>query len=150
MDVSALGVTTAITRTGGWQRVGRAGRVVDVSAVPAAPDVLAPDVEVLPLPDVAERLGYPVTRVHQLIRDGHLLALRRDGVLGVPEAFLTDTAVVKGLGGTITLLRDNGYEEDEILSWLFAPDETLPGTPIDNLRGDRGREVKRRAQAMGI
>lgn len=121
-----------------------------MSAVPAAPDVLAPDVEVMPLPDVAERLGYAVTRVHQLIRDGHLLALRRDGVLGVPEAFLTDTAVVKGLGGTITLLRDNGYEEEEILSWLFAADDTLPGTPIEALRGDRGREVKRRAQAMGI
>ncbi|MDR7303108.1 Rv2175c family DNA-binding protein [Haloactinomyces albus] len=120
-----------------------------MSAVPAAPDVLAPDVEVIPLPDVAERLGHAVTRVHQLIRDGHLLAVRREGVLGVPSPFLTDTAIVKGLGGTITLLRDNGYGEDEILQWLFTADDTLPGTPIDALRGDRGREVKRRAQAMG-
>ncbi|WP_190817424.1 Rv2175c family DNA-binding protein [Saccharopolyspora pogona] len=121
-----------------------------MSAIPATPDVLAPDVEVVPLPDVAERLGQPVTRVHQLIRDGHLLALRRNGVLGVPTAFLTDTEVVKGLAGTITLLRDNGYREDEILRWLFTPDDSLPGTPIDALRGDRGREVKRRAQAMGF
>ncbi|WP_218956399.1 Rv2175c family DNA-binding protein [Halopolyspora algeriensis] len=121
-----------------------------MSAVPAAPDVLAPDVEVVPLPDVAERLGVPVTRIHQLIRDGHLLAVRREGVLVVPSSFLTDTAIVKGLGGTITLLRDNGYTEDEILRWLFTADDTLPGTPIDALRGDRGREVKRRAQAMGF
>ncbi|WP_370591137.1 Rv2175c family DNA-binding protein [Saccharopolyspora montiporae] len=121
-----------------------------MSAIPAAPDVLAPDVEVVPLPDVAERFGQPVTRVHQMIRDGHLIALRREGVLGVPTAFLTDTAVVKGLPGTITLLRDAGYQEDEILRWLFTADDTLPGTPIDNLRGDRGREVKRRAQAMGF
>ncbi|QUH01253.1 DNA-binding protein [Saccharopolyspora erythraea] len=121
-----------------------------VSAIPAAPDVLAPDVEVIPLPDVAERLGQPVTRVHQLIRDGHLLAVRRDGVLGVPTVFLAGDAVVKGLGGTITLLRDNGYNADEILRWLFTADDTLPGTPIDALRGDRGREVKRRAQAMGF
>ncbi len=106
--------------------------------------------EVLPLPDVAERLGQAVTRVHQLIRDGHLLAVRRKGVLGVPSPFLTDTAVVKGLGGTITLLRDNGYNEDEILQWLFTEDDTLPGSPIEALRGDRGREVKRRAQAMGF
>ncbi len=122
----------------------------DVSAIPAAPDVLAPDVEVIPLADVAERLGLPETRVHQMIRNGHLLAMRREGVLGVPTVFLTETAVVKGLGGTITLLRDNGYNEDEILRWLFAADDTLPGTPIDALRGDRGREVKRRAQAMGF
>ena len=128
----------------------RCGIVCGVSAIPAAPDVLAPDVEMVPLPDVAERLGQPVTRVHQMIRDGHLLAMRREGVLGVPADFLTDTAIVKGLGGTITLLRDNGYNEDEILTWLFAADDSLPGTPIEALRGDRGREVKRRAQAMGF
>lgn len=130
--------------------MGRCGIVSGVSAIPAAPDVLAPDVEMTPLPDVAERLGLVVTRVHQLIRDGHLLAMRRDGILVVPAAFLTETAVVKGLGGTITLLRDNGYNEDEILTWLFTPDDSLPGTPIEALRGDRGREVKRRAQAMGF
>lgn len=131
-------------------RGGGCGIVCDVSAIPAAPDVLAPEVEVMPLPDVAERLGLPVTRVHQLIRDGHLLAVRREGVLSVPSVFLAEAAVVKGLGGTITLLRDNGYNEDEILRWLFAADESLPGTPIEALRGDRGREVKRRAQAMGF
>lgn len=120
-----------------------------VSAIPAAPDVLGSDVEVLPLPDVAERLGLPVTRVHQMLRDGHLLAVRRGDVLSVPADFLTADAVVKGLSGTITVLRDNGFGEDEILEWLFAVDETLPGSPIEALRGDRGREVKRRAQAMG-
>ena len=102
-------------------------------------------VEVLPLPDVAERMGLPVTRVHQLIRDGHLLAVRRDDVVGVPTDFLAESAVVKGLSGTVTLLRDNGYDEDEILQWLFTADDTLPGTPLEALRGDRGREVKRRA-----
>lgn len=121
----------------------------DVSAIPAAPDVLDSAVEVLPLPDVAERLDLPVTRVHQMIRDGHLLAVRRDDVLSVPADFFTEDAVVKGLSGTITLLRDNGFDEDEILRWLFAADDTLPGSPVEALRGDRGREVKRRAQAMG-
>lgn len=119
-------------------------------AIPAAPDVLAPDVEVVPLTAVAEKLGRSVTRVHQLIRDGHLLALRRNKELGVPSAFFVEDEIVKGLPGTITLLRDAGYHEDEILRWLFTPDDTLPGTPIDALRGDRGREVKRRAKAMGF
>jgi hypothetical protein len=128
----------------------RYGIVEDVSAIPAAPDVLAPDVEVIPLSDVAKQLGQPVTRVHQLIRDGHLLAVRRDGELSVPAVFLVGNGIVKGLPGTITLLHDNGYNEDEILRWLFTADDSLPGTPIDALRGDRGREVKRRAQAMGF
>lgn len=121
-----------------------------VSAIPAAQDVLAPDVELTPLPEVARRLDRSVTRVHQLIRDGHLLAIRRDGELGIPTAFFAETDIVKGLPGTITLLFDSGYHPDEILRWLFTADDTLPGTPIDALRGDRGREVKRRAQAMGF
>ncbi|WP_073482048.1 Rv2175c family DNA-binding protein [Streptoalloteichus hindustanus] len=121
-----------------------------MSAIPVAPDVLGPEVAVLPLPDVAERLGLSISRVHQLVRDGHLLAFRRDGVLVVPEDFLGAEGVVKGLAGTITLLRDSGYREDEILRWLFGEDSTLPGTPINALRSDRGREVKRRAQAMGF
>ena len=124
--------------------------VTAVSAIPVAADVLSPDLEVLPLPDVAEQLGVPITRVHQMLRDGQLLACRRQGILIVPALFLTGDAVVKGLSGTITVLKDSGYAEDEILSWLFTPDDTLPGTPIEALRGDRGREVKRRAQASAF
>ncbi|XVV05594.1 Rv2175c family DNA-binding protein [Actinosynnema sp. CA-248983] len=121
-----------------------------MSAIPAAADVLAPDLEVLDLSQVAERLGLPINRVHQLLRDGQMLAERRNGVLVVPAAFLAAGGVVKGLPGTITVLRDSGYSTDEILRWLFTEDETLPGTPIEALRGDRGREIKRRAQAMGF
>ncbi|WP_245983951.1 MULTISPECIES: Rv2175c family DNA-binding protein [Lentzea] len=121
-----------------------------MSAIPAAADVLAADLEVLPLPEVADRMGLPVTRVHQMLRDGQLLAERRAGVLVVPEAFIAAGGVVKGLTGTITVLRDQNFSTDEILRWLFTEDESLPGTPIEALRGDRGREVKRRAQAMGF
>ncbi len=124
--------------------------VTAVSDIPIAPDVLDPEVAVLPLPDVAARLGLPVTRVHQLLRDGQLLGMRRDGVLVVPADFLSGAAVVKGLPGAITLLRDAGYSAEEILRWLFTAEDSLPGTPIDALRSDRGREVKRRAQAMGF
>jgi hypothetical protein len=124
--------------------------VTVVSAIPAAVDVLAPELEVLSLPEVADRLGLPVTRVHQLLRDGQLLAERRDGVLVVPAHFLAAGGVVKGLSGTITVLRDSGFSTDEILRWLFTEDDSLPGSPIEALRGDRGREVKRRAQALAF
>jgi hypothetical protein len=121
-----------------------------VSERPVAPSVMADDVKSLPIPDVAQRLGIPVSRVQQLVRDGHLLAVRRDGVLTIPEDFLSGTAVVKGLAGTVTVLRDGGYADEEILRWLFAEDPSLPGTPIGALRSNRGREVKRRAQAMAL
>jgi hypothetical protein len=123
-----------------------------VSAIPSADDVLGPEVGVLPLPDVADRLGLPVTKVRQALRDGQLLAVRRAGVLSVPALFLTDDGeVVKGLPGTITVLADAGFSPDDMLRWLFEPDETLPGgTPIDALRATGGREVKRRAQALAF
>src|SRR5262249_48777403 len=99
---------------------------------------------------VADRLGLPVTRVHQMLRDGQLLGMRRDGTVVVPAEFLSGPAIVKGLTGTITLLRDASYTPEEILRWLFTAEDSLPGTPIGALRSDRGREVKRRAQAMGF
>jgi hypothetical protein len=124
---------------------------MDVSATSSANDVLDPAVEVLPLPDVAERLGLPVTKVRQALRDGQLLAVRRDRVLCVPADFLTDDgAIVKGLPGTINVLADAGFEPDEMVRWLFTPDDTLPGRPIDQLRSTGGREVKRRAQALAL
>lgn len=121
-----------------------------MSAIPVADDVLDPELGVVPLPDVAERLGLAVTRVQQLLRDGQLIAVRRDGVLLVPEAFLCPDGVVKGLPGTVTVLSDSGFTPTEMLRWLFTEDDSLPGAPIDALRGNRGREVKRRAQALAL
>jgi len=50
----------------------------------------------------------------------------------------------------LTLLQDAGYSDDEALTWLFTPEESLPGAPVDALRENRGTEVKRRAQALGF
>lgn len=104
----------------------------------------------LTVPDVAAALDIPVTRVHQLLRDGALLAGRVDGVLKIPADFLSDGVIVKGLTGTITLLRDAGYDDEAALRWLYRPDDSLPGTPVQALVENRGTEVKRRAQASAF
>ena len=107
--------------------------------------------EWLTLPDAADQLGIPLGRVKQLLRDRKLLAVKRpEGTLAVPAAFLDGKQVVKGLGGTLTLLFDCGFDEPDALRWLFTADETLPGTPIDALVEHRGTEVNRRAQAMAF
>lgn len=123
-----------------------------MSAIPFADDVLGSEVDVLSLPEVADRLGLPVSKVRQALRDGQLLAVRRAGQPSVPEPFLTsDGQIVKGLPGTITVLADAGFSPDDMLRWLFEPDDTLPGgTPIEALRATGGREVKRRAQALAF
>ncbi len=113
--------------------------------------LLSEDVATLPVAEVAQILDQPVSRVHQLVRDGQLLSFRRDADVVVPADFLTaDGEVVKGLPGTITVLRDGGYSDPNILRWLFAEDASLPGTPIASLQAGRHREVKRRAQAMAF
>lgn len=114
------------------------------------------------LPRVAELLRVPVTRVHQQLRDGHLLAVRRDGTaVVVPQAFFTDDGhVVKSLPGLLAVMRDGGYRDTEILRWLFTPDDSLTVTrdgareqitnarPVDALHSHQAREVVRRAQAL--
>jgi hypothetical protein len=113
--------------------------------------VLPPDVVVVSLADAAKRLEAPESKVRQLLRDGHLIAIRRDKELLVPEQFLTDSGLVKGLAGTLTVLSDAGFEPTEMLNWLFTADESLPGTtPINALRTNHGAEVKRRAQALAF
>jgi uncharacterized protein len=110
----------------------------------------APDLELIAVPEAAHALGVPPKRISQWIRDGVLLAVRDvEGERCVPAAFIVQGAVVKGLPGVVTLLRDAGYEDDEIVTWLFRADESLPGTPIQALRDNRGTEVKRRAQVAG-
>jgi hypothetical protein len=106
--------------------------------------------ELLSVPDVAEALGVPVTKVRQMIRDHRLLGVRADGVLQVPAEFISDGAVLKGLPGLLTVLTDQGYDEQECLRWLYEEDPSLPGTPVQALRENRGTEVKRRAQALGF
>jgi hypothetical protein len=107
--------------------------------------------EWLSLPEVATRLDLPVSRVKQLLRDRKLVAVvRPSGDRAVPAAFLDGGQIVKGLSGTLTVLFDCGFGDDEALRWLFTADETLPGTPIEALYAHRGTEVNRRAQALAF
>jgi Rv2175c C-terminal domain of unknown function len=111
---------------------------------------LTGDVATMPAAEAALQLSVPVSRIHQLVRDGQLLSFRRGGEVLVPADFLDGSVVIKGLSGTITVLRDGGYSDADILRWLFAEEDSLPGTPIASLRAGRHREVKRRAQAMAF
>ncbi|HEY4632215.1 MAG TPA: Rv2175c family DNA-binding protein, partial [Blastococcus sp.] len=45
---------------------------------------------------------------------------------------------------------DGGFSDEEAFEWLFRVDESLPGTPVEALRGDRHTEVTRRAQALAL
>ena len=132
-----------------------------MSSIPAADDVLDPTEDVYDLPTVADMLGVPVTKVHQQLREGNLIGVRRDGTVVVPKVFFDASGhVVKSLPGLLVVLRDGGYPDTEIVRWLFTPDPSLTirrdgmtdrqttARPVDALHSHQAREVVRRAQAM--
>lgn len=100
----------------------------------------------------AQALGVSVSKVRQYIKEHQLAAAVPAEGAGqqVPAALIMDGGIVKGVPGLLTVLHDGGYDDREILRWLFTEDDTLPGRPIDALRENRGSEVKRRAQAMAF
>lgn len=100
----------------------------------------------------SDALHVSVSKVRQLIREHHLAAsvpVPGEGQK-IPAELLQDGLIVKGLPGLLTVLHDGGYDDVEVLTWLFTADDSLPGRPIDALRENRGSEVKRRAQAMSL
>lgn len=102
------------------------------------------------IPDIAQALDLKVTRVHNLISDGTLIALRdpETNVRKVPTLFLNGSRVLESLKGTLVVLKDSGFSDEEAIVWLYTEDESLPGRPIDALIDGRKTEIRRRAQAL--
>lgn len=111
--------------------------------------------EWLAVPDVAERLGVRLADVRRMIEEGELLAVRvgeRRAPM-VPAAFFDEEGPLAALRGTFTVLRDARMSDAEVLAWLFARDETLPGgatTPVEAIRAGFKTEVRRRAMEEGL
>ncbi|GAA4040817.1 MULTISPECIES: Rv2175c family DNA-binding protein [Arthrobacter] len=104
----------------------------------------------LPLPDVAELLNVSITKVHGLLDERAVVAVRvgERNIRSIPALFIQDGHVVDSLKGTIAVLGDAGYTDEELIAWLFTPDESLRGRPVDALREGRKTEIRRRAQSL--
>lgn len=108
------------------------------------------NVQWLTFPDLAERLGIRVSQIRRLIEDRALLARRVDGVWQVPDAFVVGSEVLGELRGTLVVLGDAGYTDDEAMQWLLSVNDSLGVSPTDALRAGRKAEVRRVAQALGF
>ena len=110
----------------------------------------APETRWLTIPDLVETLGLGVSKVRRLIEDRALLASRIDGVWQVPELFLRNGEPLPELRGTLIVLSDSGFSDEEAMNWLLGPEESLGTSPIEALRAGRKAEVRRIAQALGF
>lgn len=140
----------------GWQT---GGVTENASSQPDTDPGAEPDLETLvgewlTVPDIAERLGVPLSQVRQMITDREVLSSRigERHVIAVPAKFFDDEGARPDLKGTFTVLADGGMRDDEIMRWLFTPDDSLPvdGAPIDALRAGHKTEIRRRAQALAF
>lgn len=104
--------------------------------------------EWLTIPDLVDQLGLGVSRVRRLIEDRHLAAKRIDGVIKVPALFLRDGEPLPELRGTLVVLSDAGFDDDEAVDWMIEEEESLGTSPIEALRSGRKAEVRRVAQAL--
>src|ERR1700712_5116458 len=100
----------------------------------------------------AEQLDITVGKERTLIREHQLAAAVPAPGAGqqVPAELIMDGEIVKGVPGLLTTLSDGGWDDIEMLTWMFTADDSLPGRPIDALRENRGSEAKRRAQALAL
>ncbi|ADG79268.1 Rv2175c family DNA-binding protein [Tsukamurella paurometabola] len=126
-----------------------------MSSIPYVSDALLPDgTATFSVASVAQGLGVSASKVLQLVRDHQLLAVRRGGDIHIPQLFFGEIdgrfSIAKHFTGLIQVLRDGGFEDDEIMRWLFAPFDDLDGAPAELLHTDSAREVIRRAQSMAF
>ncbi len=102
----------------------------------------------LTLPDLIEVLGEPLGRVRRLLDDRALVGSKRTGVFAVPALFIIDGAPLSSLRGTVIVLQDAGFSDDELIDWLLSEEESIGLTPIEALRRGRKSEVRRVAQTL--
>ncbi|WP_062295409.1 Rv2175c family DNA-binding protein [Demequina maris] len=108
----------------------------------------------LTVPDFADRLGITPSAVREMLREGHLFAVRRGErqTLQIPADVIVEgdagPEVLATLRGTLTLLHDVGMDDAECGDWLLAEEEELGMTPLEALRQGRRAHVRRVAQSL--
>ena len=113
----------------------------------AAPRI---ETEWLTLAELTEVLGEPLGRVRRLLDELQLVGSRRDGALqGARRLHRRRRAASASLRGTLFVLHDAGFTDDEAIDWLLTSEESIGIPPIEALRAGRKSEVRRVAQALG-
>ncbi|GAB2480421.1 Rv2175c family DNA-binding protein [Promicromonospora xylanilytica] len=111
--------------------------------------------EWLTLPDLAEALDIEVGKARGLVRDQHVVGIKRGErtTFQVPARFVLPEVdgrpgVIPTLRGTVMVLSDAGFSEEEILEWLFTPNDELGEKPVDALINGKRAAVRRVAQTL--
>jgi hypothetical protein len=62
--------------------------------------------------------------------------------------FIRDGHPIASLRGTVIVLHDAGFSDDEAIDWLLTPEDSIGLAPIEALRAGRKSEVRRVALTL--
>lgn len=102
------------------------------------------------IPELVERWGMAPGKLHRLIDEHYLAAVRIDGVLRIPADFAQADGPLHSLRGTLLALLDAGFSEDEAVAWLLADSDELGEPPIAALLAGRKSAVRRATQGLAF
>lgn len=105
--------------------------------------------------EASEMLGIYPHRIKQLLRDHLLFAvLDEEGRRVIPACTLVQGAEgwepLFNLPGTLTLLADAGFSEEETARWMYTVNDELGQCPIEAIVQGRHRHVNRIAGTLAF
>jgi len=108
------------------------------------------ETEYVTIPELCERWGITPSKLHRLIEDNSLAAVRIDGVLRIPAEFVRGDEPLNSLRGTLLALHDAGFSNDESVAWLLEENDELGERPVAALLDGRKSAVRRATQALAF
>ena len=109
-----------------------------------------PETEYVTIPDLCERWGLTPSKLHRLIEDHSLAAVRIDGVIRIPADFARGDEPLNSLRGTLLALHDAGYSDEEAVAWLLWSNDERGEPPVAALLAGRKSAVRRATQSLAF
>lgn len=102
------------------------------------------------IPELVELFELTPGKIRRLIEERYLGAVRVAGVLKVPAEFVSGDEPLSSLRGTLLVLIDAGFSDDEAVAWLLSQNDELGERPVDALIEGRKSAVRRATQALAF
>ncbi len=103
----------------------------------------------LSIDEVSDQLGISAAKVRRLIEEHVLFSVRVDKQPMIPAHLIHEGEPLSSIRGTMLMLIDMEFSEEEAIQWLYAENDNLGCTPISALLKGHKAPVRRAAQSLG-
>ena len=103
----------------------------------------------LTIDEAAQQLGISSSKVRRLIEEHILFSMRVDKEPKIPAHLIQNGEPLSSIRGTMLMLIDMDFTEQEAIQWLYAENENLGTTPMKALLQGHKAPVRRASQTLG-